>query len=130
MSPASILLAAALLCAPGAALSLVVIPPERSVLASQVALIVPFGFVFVGLASFGLTLLHVLTLGSFLAAYLLGAAALWTVAWRRRRSWGTRAKRTRGRTASADSCPLWPHGSLRARVSFPFSRVSSKRAIR
>lgn len=77
MSPASILLAAAMVAAPGAGLSLLLFGSRRASLATQVGLIVPFGVAWVATASFVLALLHVLTLPAFLVLYLGGTTAVW-----------------------------------------------------
>lgn len=77
MSPASILLAAALVAVPGAGLTLLVLRPGRASLTTHIGLVVPFGVAWVAGVAFVLAIARVLTLPSFLILYLTGTVALW-----------------------------------------------------
>ena len=91
MSPAAILVAAALVAAPGAGLVLAVVPPGMAPLATQAGLVVPFGIAWVATSSLLLALLHLLSLPAFLTLYLAGTVAAWIGAVVRRGATGWRA---------------------------------------
>ena len=93
MSPASILIAAALVAAPGSGLVMWMFAPGRASPATQIGLVVPFGVAWVGAAALILALVHALFLSAFLVVYVAATGALWVGALRRRdlrdrfRSW-------------------------------------------
>jgi len=100
MSPASILIAAALVAAPGSGLVMWMFAPGRASPATQIGLVVPFGVAWVGVLGLCLAVVHVLFLPAFLVVYVVATAAAWVGALRRRdlrdhfRSWreGLRAE--------------------------------------
>ena len=72
MSPAAIVVAVALVAAPGVALAMVAVPSDRPCVAAHLGLVVPLGFGWIGVAALLLALLHVLSLATFLPLYLAG----------------------------------------------------------
>src|SRR6059036_2717135 len=93
MSAASILVAAALVSAPGAGLVLWMFAPGRASPAVQIGLFVPFGVAWVAVVALVLALVHALFLPAFLLLYVAATGAVWVGALRRRdlrdrfRSW-------------------------------------------
>ena len=103
LSPVAILAAAAFVLAPGLGLVLALLPSAGTRLSTQFALVVPFGFGFIGLLGLVLTLLHVMIPSVFLPLYAAGVAAAWWAALRRE-ALGSRARAWRAGFASGG----WP----------------------
>ena len=77
------MLAGALLAAPGLGLTFALFRPGEASIPVRLALVVPFGYAFIGLSSLALALAGALTLSFFVPVYVVGTAAAWLVAFRR-----------------------------------------------
>jgi hypothetical protein len=79
----TVVVAVAFVAAPGVGLMFAMLSPGRASLPVRLAVVVPFGYAFIGAAGFVLALAHAMTRPSFFVLYAAGTAAAWLVGLRR-----------------------------------------------